>query len=115
MMEPEFYIWSDYLEPRHKIESYTIVGIKNEYETILKKEYFVPEVRLGIIPFATQMLAKEQKESEKFDKATSVFKGWKKDNPGILKATLKYDFSYWKVPKFIKDKEDAGKVAYIIT
>tara|TARA_B110000285_G_C14641896_1_gene387982 strand:+ start:202 stop:384 length:183 start_codon:yes stop_codon:yes gene_type:complete len=49
---------------------------------------------------------KHKSKVRTFKKETSVFRAWKRDDDFIINECLHHDFSFWKVPRFIKDETD---------
>ena len=50
----------------------------------------------------------------RFKKETSVFQRWKKDDDFTLQDAAAHDFSFWKVPRFVKKEEDLEDLKKVI-
>lgn len=49
-------------------------------------------------------------KKREFIKDSSVFSGWKGDNPVIIAACFKFDKNFWKLHKIIKGEEEMNQV-----
>jgi len=73
-----------------------------------------------ITPYRTEDLpgfvkqSRSQKVERTFNKNNSVFKEWKQDTAQRLDDCLEHDVALWKVPKFVKDKEELKKCTALI-
>jgi hypothetical protein len=92
------------MKPSNRLEYYQIINKKNQ--DILKKEYFITQVRKEELPLWTIDKYIKNKKVVQFQKENSVFKPWIEDNPKIIKKCIDYDLQYWRVPKFGKFKDD---------
>ena len=57
---------------------------------------------------------KKEFTSKLFCKERSVFRNWKEDTNTTIQECLRHDFTYWKVPKFTKDKNEIAALENII-
>ena len=51
----------------------------------------------------------------KFDRAKSVWKDWKVDDAKIIENCLKHDFTFWKIPRFVKDEQEIKNIQKVVT
>ena len=61
--------------------------------------------RINPIPEFTKEL-KSNKNKREFNHSASVFKNWKREGKTEISKALQHDFTYWKVPRFIKEEGD---------
>ena len=101
------------MKPNRRVERLTIK--RNTDKQVLREEYLVPEVRKVDLPKWKVPKRVKGLKDDGFDKDKSVFKPWLTDTPQILRSALKFDLSYWRGPKFIKDIDDLHSVTSLIT
>jgi len=77
------------MKPSNRLEYYQVINKKNQ--DVLKKEYFITQVRKEELPLWTIDKYIKNKKVVQFQKENSVFKPWIEDNPKIIKKCIDYD------------------------
>ena len=62
----------------------------------------------------SKILKKKIILQRKFVKEASVFAQWRQDDAGIIKNCLAHDSKYWKINRFIREKEEQDQVIEIV-
>jgi len=73
----------------------------------------IVDLREESIPLFAKQLKNTVKERV-YDHANSVFKDWIPDDAKAVDQMLKHDFTYWKVPRFVKDANEQESCKFII-
>ena len=95
--------------------------VKNQFQsndneannTIQKPSIYVDKILAPIREEAVAQKPRKVKyivKKREFIKDSSVFSGWKGDNPIIIAACFKFDKNFWKLHKIIKEEEELNQV-----
>ena len=102
MIQQQVFVTAAFAKPG--IHQYIVADLRHPQNKLINVHEFSAETRQEDVLNYERVI--KEKKGEQFNRMKSIFAPWPVENEELFKKCIEHDFSFWKIPRVIKEPAD---------